>query len=40
MLLIVYHIILAEFGDINVELHALKLDVGFQQWLARLPLAS
>ena len=32
-----YHILLAEFGELHVELYALKLTMGFQQWLAHLP---
>ena len=29
-----YHTLLAEFGKVPIELYALKLTTGFQQWLA------
>jgi hypothetical protein len=29
-----YHILLAKFGGIPIELYALNLTMGFQQWLA------
>jgi len=32
-----YHILLAEFGELPMELYALKLTMGFQQRLAHLP---
>ena len=31
-----YHILLAKFGELPIELNALKLTMGFQQWLAHL----
>ena len=31
-----YHILLAEFGEIPIELHSLKLTIGFQKRFARL----
>ena len=31
-----YHILLAEFGELPIELYALKLTMGFQQRLVRL----
>ena len=36
-----YHILLAKFGQLPIELYALKLIMGFQGWLAHLsPLGS
>ena len=34
---ITYHILLVEFGELPMELYALELTIGFQQWLAHLP---
>ena len=34
--LIAYHILLTGFGGLLIELHALKLTKGFQQWLAHI----
>ena len=31
-----FHILLAEFGDLPIELYTLKLIMDFQQWLAHL----
>ena len=31
-----YHILLAEFGELPIELHPLKLIIGFQQHLAHV----
>ena len=31
-----YHILLVEFGELPLELHALKLTIGFQQKLVHL----
>ena len=32
-----YHILLAEFGELRMELFAPKLTMSFQEWLAHLP---
>ena len=32
-----YHILLAEFGELPMQLYALKLTLSFQQWLAHPP---
>ena len=34
--LITYHILLAKFGKLPIELYTLKLTMSFQQWLAHL----
>ena len=31
-----YHIRLAEFGELLIELYALELTMGIQQWLAHM----
>ena len=35
--LIIYHILLAKFGELLIQLHAFKLTMGFQQWLTHIP---
>ena len=32
-----YHIFMAKFRELPIELYALKLTMGFQQWLPHLP---
>ena len=32
-----YHILLAEFGELRMQLYALKPTTTFEQWLAHLP---
>ena len=32
----IYHILKARFGELPIELYALKLTMGFQQWLTHL----